>query len=102
MVSSNYGRGFCYLQHFTSRNNHVIRVNMHIKRVGYLYNSINQTSEDVVVTVRYAVYTLQLSERDFFEANSSAKVVSKVRNVPKKIRKQNIRELFQTQPQTSL
>ena len=71
---------------------------MHIKRVGYLYNSINQTSEDVVVTVRYAVYTLQLpvSERDFFKANSSAKVVSKVRNVPKKIRKQNIRELFQT------
>ena len=23
-------------------NNHVIRVNMHIKRVDYLYNSINQ------------------------------------------------------------
>ena len=42
-----------------------------------------------------AVHTLQLSVLDFFKSNSRAKeVVSKVRNVAKKIQKQNIRELF--------
>ena len=54
------------------------------------------TAEDGVITVSYAVYTLQQSVHDFFKANFSGKeVVSKVRNVAKKSSKQNSREFFE-------
>ena len=63
--------------------------------------SDSEISEDVIsaeggaITVRCAVYTLQLSVHDFFKANFSAKdVVSNVRNIAQKTHKQNIRELF--------
>ena len=36
------GVGFYCLQYYYFVNNHVIRVNMHIKRVDCLYNSINR------------------------------------------------------------
>ena len=53
------------------------------------------TAKDGFITIRYHVHTLQLSVRDFFKANFSAKeVVSKGRNVAKKTQKQNIRKLF--------
>ena len=53
------------------------------------------TAEDGVITVRSAVYTLQLSVHDFFKANSSAKeVVSKVKSAAKKTHKQNILQFF--------
>ena len=43
MVSSNYGREtFTICNAITLWNNHVIRVNMHMKRVDCLYNSINR------------------------------------------------------------
>ena len=52
------------------------------------------TAENGVITVRYALHTLQLSVH-FFKTNSSAKdIVSKVRNGAKKTHKQNITELF--------
>ena len=53
------------------------------------------TAEDVLNTVWCAVHTLQRRVHDFFKANFSAKEeVSKVRNLAKKTRKQNIRELL--------
>ena len=44
------------------------------------------TAENVIITVRCAVYTLQIIVHDFFRPNSSAKeVVSTERNVAKKL-----------------
>ena len=44
------GRGFYYL-----RNNHIIRVNMHINRVDYFYNSINQCCFLTALSLRFFV-----------------------------------------------